>query len=80
MTRADKTHVSLLNLMFALVLLACVVAARKTVLANASLCIDRPARHFGYNPRRSRYATDMQKPRTRRGFIMVAPNGVDPLT
>ena len=62
MTRADKTHVSLLNLMFALVLLACV-----------SLCIDRPAR-------RSRYMTDMQKPRTRRGFIVVAPNGVDPLT
>jgi hypothetical protein len=35
---------------------------------------------LAYNPRRSRYATDMQKPRTRRGFIMVAPNGVDPLT
>ena len=40
---------------------------------NLSLCIDRPAR-------RSRYVTDMQKPRTRRGLIMVAPNGVDPLT
>ena len=34
MTRADKTHVSLLNLMFALVLLACVVAARKTVVGE----------------------------------------------
>ena len=34
MTRADKTHVSLLKLMFALVLLACVVAARKTVVGE----------------------------------------------
>ena len=58
---------------------ACFVGYITQTVLNPFALTGQPA-ILAYNPRRSRYATDMQKPRTRRGFIMVAPNGVDPLT